>query len=242
MKNTIPLIMAVILGLAAVFAVSRTVARSSASAESRIAVVVAAGNLRSGGALARSDLARKQIPQSAYISHQHIRWDNLAMIEGQRIQRDIAKGGFILLNDVEGTDGGFSSEVGNSQWVVPVHFSDSTLVKLLQPNDEIAIVTIRDAVKRHEVTGGAARTELTSEQVASVVFPCIRIMRKDNDNVLVALPPPEAMKLLMANRNMPLYPMLRRKGDVSNAKVSDVGVTTLGDLDYESLVGAERKE
>ena len=242
MKNAIPLIMAVILGLAAVFAVSRTVARNSSSDETRITVVVAAGNLRSGGTLARSDLASKKIPQSAYISHQHIRYDNIAMIEGQRIQRDIAKGGFILLDDVEGIDGGFASEFGNSQWVVPVHFSDTTLVKLLEPNDEIAIVTIRDAVKMHEVTGGAARTEVTSEQVASVVFPCIRIIRKEGENVLVALPPPEAMKLLMANRNMSLYPMLRRKGDASNAKVSDVGVVTLRDLDYNKLVEAERKD
>ncbi len=234
--------MAVILGLAAVFAVSRTVARNSMTDESRIAVVVASGNLRSGAALARSDLASKRIPQSAYIGHQHIRYDNLAMIEGQRIHRDIAKGGFILLNDVEGADGGFASEVGNSYWVVPIHFSDTTLVKLLEPNDEIAIVTIREAVRSREVTGGAARTEVTSEQVATVVFPCIRVMRKDGDNVLVALPPPEAMKLLMANRNMPLYPMLRRKGDASNSKVSDVGVTTLGDLEYGRLVEAERKD
>ncbi|MBQ6248349.1 MAG: hypothetical protein IJK04_15870, partial [Kiritimatiellae bacterium] len=147
MKNTIPLVMAVILGLAAVFAVSRTIAKNSTANETRVSVIVAAGNLRSGGALARSDLASKRIPQSAYISHQHIRWDNMAMIEGQRIQRDIAKGGFILLGDVEGTDGGFASEFGNNQWVVPVHFSDTTLVKLLEPNDEIAIVTIREAMK-----------------------------------------------------------------------------------------------
>ena len=242
MKNTIPLIMAVILGLAAVFAVSRTVARSSTAGESRIAVVVAAGNLRSGSALARSDLARKSIPQSAYISHQHIRFDNLAMIEGQRIQRDITKGGFILLGDVEGTDGGFASEFGNNQWVVPVHFSDTTLVNLLEPNDEIAIVTIREAMKAREVTGGEARTEVTSEQVASVIFPCIRIIRKEGEDVLVALPPPEAMKLLMANRNMPLYPMLRRKGDTSYSKVSEVGVTTLRALDQESLEAAEKKD
>ena len=239
MKNTSPLIMAVILGLAAVFAVSRTVARSSTAGERRINVVIATMDLRAGDELSSANLSYKSIPHSGFISQQQVPYDDVALLEGRKLKRAVANNGFIFYDDVEGSDAGFSREVGIGEWVVPVHFADTTLASVLDVGDEVAIVTIADESEVIEVTGGAEKTLSVRHQQARVLFPSIRILRKEGDDIFVSLPPKTAMMLLMANRNMPLFPMLRRRGDTTNSSVGNGGIVTMEDLRHKALLSAE---
>ena len=111
MKNTIPLIIAVMLGLAAVFAVSRTISRNRGDEVQKVAVIVATKNLSAGVEIGDDDLGAIEIPRSAYISHQHVPAENRNLVTGQKLQREIARGGFILFDDVEFPSGGLSSEI-----------------------------------------------------------------------------------------------------------------------------------
>ena len=241
MKNTIPLIMAVILGLAAVFAVSRTIARSSTTGERTIDVVVANMDLRAGDELSDGKLSYKTIPYSGFISQQQVPWQDRALLEGRKLKRAVANKGFIFYDHVEGSDAGFSREVGVGEWVVPVHFADASLSGLLEVGDEVAIVTIREESKAIEVTGGQEQTQYMKQEQTRVLFPAIRILRKEEDGIFVSLPPKTAMKLLMANKNMPLFPLLRRRGDTENTSVRDM-VVTMDDLKQAALEKSEEVE
>jgi hypothetical protein len=240
MKNTIPLIMAVILGLAAVFAVSRTVARSSSGRERRIEVVVAGTDLEENAELSKVNLSKKSIPYSGYINHQQVPYEDVALLEGRKLKRAVASNGFIFYDDVEGSESGFSHEVVTGEWVVPVHFADATLAGMMEEGDEVAIVTIHDETLLQESEGGKAQINRVPEQRTIVLFPQLRILRKEGDDIFVSLPPKKAMMLLTANRNMPLFPMLRRRGDTTNLSVADGGIVTLGDLSYEALMNMEK--
>ena len=236
MKNTIPLVIAVMLGLAAVFAVSRTIARNRGDEIQKIAVLVVNKNLSAGAEIGDDDLGAIEIPRSAYISHQHVPAENRNLVTGQKLQREIARGGFVLFDDVEFPTGGLSSEITTGEWGVPVHFADSTLVAQLQVNDEIAIVMIaQDAVstgKRDE----EGNEQMTRVQTSRVLFPMVRVLRKTQDGILVSLKPQEAQRLLMAQLNAPLYPMLRRRGDSTNRSVQQGRGVTPQALLEKSLV------
>lgn len=240
MKNTIPLIMAVLLGLAAVFAVSRLMARNGGQSVEMIPVLVANKNLAKDADVRDDDIAVRSIPRSAYIGHQHVRAENRNLVAGQKLARSIDRGGFILLNDVLAPAGGLADEVIQGEWGVPVHFADSTLVSSLRVNDEIAIVMVvpdERPTGRHTEEG---KDEMVRVQTARVLFPMVRVLRKTQDGILVSLEPHEAQRLLLAQLNAPLYPMLRQRGDSTHRAVqSGAGVTSAA-LSESALVERDK--
>jgi Flp pilus assembly protein CpaB len=197
---------------------------------------VANKNLSAGTMVGDDDFGIVEIPRSAYISHQHVRAENRNLVTGQTLQRGIARGGFVLLDDVIASAGGLADEVTKGEWGVPVHFADSTLVSSFQVGDEIAIImVVQDYVKsnRHDAEGN---DELVRIQTARVLFPMVRVLRSTSDGILVSLKPQEAQRLLMAQLNAPLYPMLRRRGDSTHRSVQTGRGVTIQALKEEALV------
>lgn len=242
MKNTIPLVMAVLLGLAAVFAVGRMAARSSGEKDEKIPVLIANKNLSAGTEVGEDDFGVREIPRSAYIGHQHVRAENLNLVAGQRLVRNIDRGSFVLLDDVMAATGGLSQEVTRGEWAVPMHFADSTLVAQLQPGDEIAVVMIaqdRRPTGKKDVEGN---DETARVQTARVLFPMVRVLRKTQDGILVSLEPQEAQRLLVAQLGSPLYPMLRRRGDSSHRSVQAGAGVTSASLSESALVARDSSE
>ena len=137
MKNTIPIIIAVILALAAVFAVSRIRGSQNASNEDLIEIVAAARDLIAKENIKEGYVAPRLVPKSA-LPAQSIPWSKVNIVLGQEVLRSVAKGDYILLNDV-GMDRSLSNLVTDGEWAVPVTFSDDSLLQFLQPGDEIAI-------------------------------------------------------------------------------------------------------
>lgn len=235
MKNTIPLILAVVVGLAAVFAVNRTITRNRGDNETKIHVLVASRDLSSGTELQEADLGSFAIPMSTYISHQHVRASDMRLVVGQKLQRDIPRNGYVLLDAVKSSVTGLSGEVTKGEWGVPVHFADSTLIPALQVGDEIAIVMI----VQDKVASGKNDEEGNEEyirlQTSRVLFPMVRVLRKTQDGILVSLNPQDAQVLLMAQLTSPLYPMLRRRGDTQNRKIEKGKGVTQNDLSEDKL-------
>ena len=90
MKNTIPLVLAVVLGLMAVFSVSRMMAKKTSNQNGQmVAVLVANGNLKSGGTISPEGFRSMAVPL-AYAPKQHILQEQATAIVGQTLSRDIA--------------------------------------------------------------------------------------------------------------------------------------------------------
>lgn len=223
MKNTIPLIIAVVFGLAAVLAVNRTLAKKESARGKTVTVLKASRTLKAGDTLGANDYTNHAIPADVYIPGQQVRYEDRNMVEGLKVNHDVMQRSFIMMSDFEVADSP-SADVGLKEWAVPVHFADGALLNYIQRGDEIAIilwakVQKKEAVSRNEADG----FKIVEQQEAWVLFPRKRVMSKMQNGVILSLPPQEAMTLLAAQRKGDLYPMLRRQGDSS----SNLEITSL---------------
>lgn len=247
MKNTVPLIVAVVLGLIAVFAVSRMIRPKDTDLERQYAWVVSAAKeiTPSDGEIKESWVVKRRV-DVASLPAKAIPWREVNRVIGQRTIRMIARNDYILASDVSGSDIRLSQSVGEGEWAVPVTFSDPALIPFLQPGDEISILgtfMMRDVVKK---TDQSEKPEVIERRATSVIFPCVRILdigkgdaiRREegaggNGTIIVSLTPQQAATLVAAQRTMELYPALRRSDDTNALKRRDVGVVS--DVTFQSM-------
>jgi len=224
MKNIIPLIVAVVLGLVAVFAVSRTLAGKDDSKEQMVEVVAASRMLEEGENLSEGFIYSRSVAVSS-LPKQHVKWNNRNMVVGQKLIHSVAKGDYVLLSDVGGVTLSKGNIIGEGEWGVPVTFADNTLVKMLQPGDEIAIVgtyNLQQTVKKgKDVDAGA---EVVERTVTTVIFPRVRILELTGSGVLLSLPPQQAMALTAIQQQAELYPLLRKTNDTKAMNRKDGGI------------------
>lgn len=247
MKNTVPLIIAVVLGLLAVFAVSRMIRPKDADKETQYVWVVAAAKeiTPKDGAIKESWLMKRRVEITSTPS-KAIPWNQINRVVGQSTTRTIARNDYVLSSDVAGMEIRLSGTLAEGEWAVPVTFADGSLVRFLQPGDEIAIFATAACKKQVQQKDMSEKAEEIVERATSVMFPCVRILdigkgdgiRREEDvggsgTVVVALPPAKAAVLVAAQRTMELYPALRRADDTRSMKRRDVGI--VNDSTFEGL-------
>ena len=238
MKNIIPLIIAVVLGCAAVFAVMRVIKSGSGDADRQYVDVVAAARdiTPKDDEIKDSWLMKRRVEVSA-LPAKAILWSQANRVVRQKTLRTIAKGDYILANDISGIEVRLSDAVAEGEWAIPVTFADSALVKFLQPGDEIAILGSFKLAEEKRKLDQSEKPDVVERQATSVIFPCVRILdigkgdavRRNEDGIgvgtiVVALSPQQAATLVAAQREMELYPALRRSNDMSAQRRRDVGL------------------
>lgn len=237
MKNTIPLIIAVILAAAAVFAVSKMIKPKDGEAEKQFVDVVAAAKaIAPDGEIQESWLQKRRVEVSS-IPTKAIPWNQANRVVGQKSSRTIPEGDYVLLSDIAGAAPEFDMLVPEGEWAVPVTFADGALVQFLEPGMEISILgtfTVKEKVAKVDAT---ENPDEVSEEATSVVFPCVRILDIGKGDgirraergvgggtIIVSLNPQQAATLVAAQRTMDLYPALRRRSDKGSLKRRDVGI------------------
>lgn len=240
MKNTIPLVIAIVLGCLAVFAVSRMVRPAESEKEDRYVWIVSAAKeiTPKDGAIKESWLMKRRVEISS-IPAKAIPWSQINRVVGQTTVRTIARNDYVLSSDVAGMEIRLSGALSEGEWAVPVTFSDPSLVRFLQPGDEIAILATSVTQELVPKTDASEKPDVVESRTTSVIFPCVRILdigkgdgiRRDEDaggngTIIVALSPQQSATLVAAQRTMELYPALRRANDSHALKRRDVGIVT----------------
>ena len=240
MKNTIPLIIAIVLGGLAVFAVSRLIRPSEGEKEDRYGWVVSAAKeiTPKDGPIKESWLMKRRVELSS-IPAKAIPWTQINRVIGQTSVRTIARNDYVLSSDVAGMEIRLSGALAEGEWAVPVTFSDPALVRFLQPGDEAAILATSVTQEIVPKTDASEKPDVVESRSTSVIFPCVRILdigkgdaiRRDEDaggngTIIVALTPQQSAALIAAQRTMELYPALRRPSDTHALKRRDVGIVT----------------
>ena len=227
MKNTVPLIVATILGLLAVFAVSRAMSKQGSGKHGKpIPVLVANGNLKSGDTISAENFREFSVPLT-YLPKQHILNDQRSLIVGQTLVQDVASGDYLLWNDI-GQSSSIGEGVGEGEWAVSVKFENPDLVRLLKSGDEIAILGMFDIQVEKESNSSDANApkEIVEKTVTTTLFPQVRIMSVGarGGSVLLSLPPEQALAITAAQREAKLFAALRRPHDdkATNRKNSGV--------------------
>ena len=245
MKNTVPLVLALVFGVAAVVGVSRLISSNAAEEEKKYVYVVAAARdiVFRDGEIKDSWLLRKRVEISS-LPAKAIRWDMANSVVGQTVVRTVAKNDYILSSDISGVDIRLSGLLAEGEWAVPVTFADPALVRFLQPGDEIAVMGAYEMKEEKKKIDMSEKAEVKEKQAMSVIFPCVRILdigkgdgvRRGEEGagtVIVSLNPQQAMTLVAAQREMELYPALRRANDASVRRRRDVGL--VGDGTFEHM-------
>lgn len=237
MKNTIPLIVAVVFGLAAVYGVSRLISSNLAEEEKNYVMVVAAAKdiTPKDGEIKDSWITRRRVEISS-LPAKAIRWNQANRVLGQSVTRTVAKGDYVLASDVSGIEVRLANAVAPGEWAVPVTFAESRLVRFLKPGDEIAILAASMTLNVKNRRNQSEKAETIRQETMSVLFPCVRVLdigkgdalRRAEDapgeSIVLSLTPQQALTLVAAQRKMDLYPALRRSGDVNALRRRDVGV------------------
>lgn len=240
MKNTIPLVIAVIFGLAAVFAVNRSLTRSAVKTNRTKGVLVANRQLQPGTKIEAGAVEAYAIPVAAFMEGRHILDNQKYRIEGLKVVNRVAKGSPVLWEDLDTKDEG--ERVGNGEFVVSVSFSNSALLENIRPGDEIAIAAMQtmEIREQSENTNLGTAPRIRHEQRLTVLFPCVTVREISRDSVLISAPPQRALQLLAASQSLPLYPLLRRKGDSENRGVGVGGSVSPCDLTVDKLSAAQQ--
>ena len=239
MKNTIPLIVAVVLAAAAVFAVSRLIRPKEDDSKKQMVEVVAAVDAIAENTEISDSMLKIRSVDIASVPAKAIPANQKNRVIGQKVTRAIAKDDYIVLDDVAGRGKTLSELVGEGEWAVPVTFADASLVQFLEPGVEIAILGTFTVKKTIPKMDGTETPDVVEEEATHVVFPCVRILdighgdgirreesERRNGTIVVSLTPQQAATLVAAQRKMDLYPALRRPADAGSLKRRDVGMVT----------------
>ncbi len=233
MKNMVPLILAVLLGLAAAAAVGRLLRERQVAQERETSVVAAATAISQGDVLSSSSIMPKRVPLSAR-PEQAIPWSRAGMVTGQRARRSVVQGDYVMLSDVAFARS-MAEIVGEGEWATTLRLGGGGIAALVQPGDEVAIIgtfRIQTAVKSADLSEAA---EAVDKEATMTLFPRVRVLdvggmgdvrRGDSPGteIVVALPPRQAQMLIAAQRKASLTVALRRPGDESAISRQDVGM------------------
>ncbi len=226
MKNSVPLILAVVLGLAAVFAVSRVISSNLSKNEEMVEVAAAQRNIPAGEVLAEGYYRPKSVPRSA-VPAQAILWSKAAMINGQKLLVPKLSGDYIYLNDFETQSIG--NVVGEGEWAVAIQLPSRSIASMLKPGDEVAIIATFQVEEKNKTDGSI---EAKPKEVTTVLFPRVRVLEiggaqssgDQTGTLVLQLPPQQAQTLIAASRVASLYPALRRPNDNSVLNRLDAGM------------------
>lgn len=234
MKNFIPLILAVLLGLAAVLAVGRLLKERNQAKEATTTVVAVARDVAVGDLLTADTIMKKKVPVSARPA-QAIFWSRSEMVVGQKALRSIAQGDYVLLSDV-GLSRSMGDIVGEGEWAVSLTVPAGGISRIVQPGDEVAVIgTFRTKTEVKSADLSAAPEQI-AKVATMVLFPRVRVLdvgamgsaRGADDvgggEIILALPPQQAQILIAAQQRAMLTLALRRPGDEAAINRLDVGM------------------
>jgi Flp pilus assembly protein CpaB len=230
MKNFIPLVLAVVLGLAAVLTVARYLNGQQAQKDTMVEVVVAATDIAENEELAGGGVMRKLIPSYAKPA-MAIDWSKRDDVVGQKALRMIPRGDYVLSSDI-----GLSRSSGNivpvGEWAVSIPQADSGISKILKPGDEVAILGTFKIDTKVKTADESQPEKIEKREGTLVLLPKVRVVdvvRNRNEEsgaseIIVALPPKYVGILVAAQRVGELSFALRKANDMTQTDRRDVGI------------------
>lgn len=230
MKNFIPLILAVLLGLAAVLAVGRLLQSRNKAVEKETTVVAVTRNIAAGEVLTVDSIMAKKVPVSARPA-QAVFWARSEGVVGQKALRAIAQGNYVLLSDV-GLSGSMADIVGQGEWAVALTVPPGGIARIVQPGDEVAVLGTFKVKSKVETADLASAPQEIDREATLVLFPRVRVLDVGTlssggdasaGELILALPPSEAQMLVAAQRKATLTLALRRPGDSAAISRMDTG-------------------
>lgn len=230
MKNYIPVVLAVLMGLAAVLAVSRMLNKNQVAPEEEDQVVAALRDLKAGDTVQVDALQKKVIPVSARPADAVV-WSKRSLVVGQVLNRPVRAGDY-LLSTYMSLSRSMSSLVGEGEWAVTIPGGGAGIGKSVQPGDEVAVIATFMLEMNLPNLDSSQSAQRVGKDVTLVLFPRVRVLENSaggrneegGGDIVLALPPQQAQVLIAAQRKAQLTLALRRPGDSAALSRSAAGL------------------
>jgi Flp pilus assembly protein CpaB len=259
MKNKIPLLAAIVLGVVAILAIRSYVTRVEQEAKAKLKgkpVVAARVDIKLGTELELDMVAPKEVP-SAFIPPQAIQGSlELKQILGRKVRVPLRAGQIILWSDLESERrGGLSALIPEGDGAFTVNISQGISSALIQPNDHIDVIASFAIPKPTQpVAGATASWRQASDMVNVVLLQNVTVLavgdtmglppqgpagqKAGSGPMTVSVTLPEAQLLMFAAQHGELGAVLRKEGAVSTLPRDQLPRVTfeaiekiIGDLD-----------
>ena len=259
MKNKIPLIAAMVLGIVAIVAIRFYVQRVEQEARSKLKgtpVVAAKEDIEAGTEIDLDLVLSKEVP-IAFMPQQAIQGSmELKQILGHKTRVPLRAGQIILWSDLESErHGGLSALIPEGDGAFTVNISQGISSSLIQPNDHIDIIASFAIPKDNQSSAApAASSQKTSDLVNVVLLQNVTVLavgdtmggaaqaqpgeRAGSGAISLSVTLPEAQLLMFAAQHGELGAMLRREGAIDTRPRSELPRVTfeaiekiIGDLD-----------
>jgi len=255
LKNSFPIIVAVIIAGISLLAVRSYVEKKDAEVSALLKgrpVVAARANLQAGDELSPSVIQAKKTPER-FIPQQAIVGEEANMVLGRKLKYPVKPGQLILWSDLETESRGFSTLIPRGERAYTIEVDMGTASGLIGPNDRIDIIASFALPSEAGVDESVLASWRAASDMVNVVLlqnvPVIAVgdsFTADQPagqstqmlSLTVSLTLPECQLLMFAELNGELGAVLRRDGDVDTmtrealpritfAQVEDL----IGDLD-----------
>jgi len=256
MKNKFPLIIAVVIGVAALFAINQYVKKMQQQANAQLKglpIVAASVDIPAGTALTVQMLGPREVPQQ-FIPAQAIQGsDSVKQILGTKTRVSIRAGQLVLWSDlVSESHGGLASIIPAGEGAFTVSIDKGVKPGLIQPSDHIDIIGSFAVPKPAQPLPTATATWRQGSDVVNVcLLQNVTVLavgetfggevRSQSDaggGLTLALTLAEAQMLMFAEQNGQLGAILRREGATTVVERSELPRVTfdaidkiIGDLD-----------
>jgi Flp pilus assembly protein CpaB len=228
MKNTFPLIVAIVIALVALFATYQYVQKKDAAAAAQLRgqpVVAANVDIAAGAEITAQMLYPKEVP-TQFIPAQAIQGsDQVKLVIGSKTAVAIKAGQLILWSDlVTENRGGLSSIIPTGEGAFTVPISQGVKSDLIQPSDHIDIIGTFSIPKPNQTISTVASWRQASDLVNVVLLQNVTVLavggnfngapgaNQGGGDLTLALTLPEAQELMFAGQNGQLGAILRRNG------------------------------
>lgn len=229
MKNKFPLIVAIIIGIAALFAIRQYVKNMQDQTAAQLKgqpVVAANQDIPAGAVITDRMLYWKGVP-TQFIPVQAIQGqDQVKLVIGSKTAVAIKAGEIILWSDLQTeTRGGLSSIIPAGEGAFTVSISVGVKSDLIQPSDHIDIIgTFSIPKPTQPLAGPVASWRSASDLVNVVLLQNVTVLAVGENyngatgvngtggDLTLALTLPEAQELMFAAQNGQLGAVLRRGG------------------------------
>jgi Flp pilus assembly protein CpaB len=232
MKNKIPLIAAIILGVVAILAIRSYVQRVEREAQVKLRgkpVVAAKIDMKAGSEIEIDLVTPKEVPP-AFIPPQAIQGSmELKQIIGRKTRVPLRAGQIILWSDLESERrGGLSGLIPESDRAFTVNIGQGVSSSLIQPNDHIDIIASFAIPKGNQPAAGTvASWRQASDMINVVLLQNVTVLaigemmgganrgpeeKGGSGPMTLSVTLPEAQLLMFAAQHGELGAVLRREG------------------------------
>ena len=257
MKNRVPIIAAVILGILALLAVRAYVGRMQQEADAKLKgpkVAVAAMDLKEGTELTLQLVTAKETP-AQFIPAQAIKGSaEVKQVLGRKTRFGLKKGQIILWTDLEAEKhGGLATVIAADERAFTVNISKGVTSVLLQPNDHVDIITSLAVPKPPQAAPRPTNATWRDvpDMVNVVLLQNVTVIAVGEaygsgpssavakggarDSITVSVTLPESQLLMFAEQHGELGVALRREGNLDTLPREKLPRVTFEEM--EKLIG-----